>query len=57
MKDSGVAAQHLLSLILSTPLDRSMLLGDETRVTNASLEKCADDGVTAFLRAYGFPEG
>jgi TetR/AcrR family transcriptional repressor of mexJK operon len=56
MKDPAVAAEHLLSLILSTPLNQSMLLGDEIRFTKASLERSADEGVAAFLRAYGFRE-
>jgi TetR/AcrR family transcriptional regulator, mexJK operon transcriptional repressor len=51
--DPEVAAEHLLSLILSRPLERSMLLGDEIDLTEASLNKIADDGVTAFVHAYG----
>lgn len=53
MKDPEVAAEHLLSLILSKPLDQSMLLGDEFRFTETSLDRTADEGVTAFVRAYG----
>lgn len=56
MHDPEVAAEHLLSLILSIPLDQAMLIGDEMRFTEASLEKFADEGVTAFLRAYGISE-
>jgi AcrR family transcriptional regulator len=54
IKDPEVAAGHLLSLILSKPLELAMLLGDQFRFTEASLNKMADDGVTAFVRAYGF---
>lgn len=57
MKDPEVAAEHLLALILSIPLNQAMFLGDDFRSTKASLERSADAGVTAFLRAYGFPEG
>lgn len=57
MKDPEVAAEHFLNLILSTPLDQSMLLGDDVRFTKSALERNADEGVRAFLRAYGFPEG
>ncbi|MGH9725811.1 MAG: TetR/AcrR family transcriptional regulator, partial [Candidatus Acidiferrales bacterium] len=50
-----VAAEHFWWLILSGPLDRAMLLGEESFAESA-LDKTADDGVLAFLRAYGFAE-
>jgi AcrR family transcriptional regulator len=56
MEDPAVAAEHLLSLILSVPLNQSMLLGDRVSFTKASLDRFADTGVMAFLRAYGFSE-
>jgi hypothetical protein len=46
-----------LSLILSTPLNQAMLLGDEYSFTDVGLERYADEGVSAFVRAYGFSEG
>jgi TetR/AcrR family transcriptional repressor of mexJK operon len=57
VKDPEIAAAHLLSLILSRPLDQAMLQGDEFRFTEDSLDRFADEGVTAFIRAYGFSEG
>jgi AcrR family transcriptional regulator len=49
--DPVMAAEQLLGLILSIPLDRAMLLADET-FTDAELERYADEGVRVFLRAY-----
>jgi TetR/AcrR family transcriptional regulator, mexJK operon transcriptional repressor len=54
LEDPERAAEHLLSLILSTPLNQAMLLGDEYSFTDVGLESYADEGVTAFMRAYGF---
>jgi TetR/AcrR family transcriptional regulator, mexJK operon transcriptional repressor len=51
------AAQHLLWLILSIPLNRAMLLGDDTHFTGAALDRLADEGVAVFLRGYGFSDG
>ncbi len=51
------AAQHLLWLILSIPLNQAMLLGDETRFSRVALDRYADEGVAVFLRAYGFSDG
>lgn len=50
--DADVAAEHLLCLILSIPLDRAMLLGDQHGFTEAALDRYADVGVSVFLRAY-----
>ena len=57
LKDPELAAEHLLWLILSIPLNQAMLLGDRYSFTDAGLERFADEGVTAFLRAYGFSNG
>ena len=57
LEDPELAAEHLLCLILSIPLDQAMLLGDENSVTDAALDRYADEGATAFLRAYGFSDG
>jgi TetR/AcrR family transcriptional repressor of mexJK operon len=54
LEDPELAAQHLLWLILSIPLNQAMLLGDEISYTEAALNRYADEGVMAFLRAYGF---
>jgi TetR/AcrR family transcriptional repressor of mexJK operon len=52
LQDPYMAAQHLLCLILSIPLDQAMLLGDEHGFTEAALDRYADEGVGVFLRAY-----
>lgn len=57
LEDPNLAAEHLLWLILSIPLNQAMLLGDENSFTDAALDRYADEGVTAFLRAYGFSDG
>ena len=57
LQDPDMAAEHLLCLILSIPLNQAMLLGDEHAFTEAALDRYADEGVTAFLRAYGFSDG
>ena len=57
LEDPELAAEHLLWLILSIPLNQAMLLGDDNSFTAAALERYADHGVTAFLRAYGFSDG
>jgi TetR/AcrR family transcriptional repressor of mexJK operon len=57
LEDPELAAEHLLSLILSIPLNQAMLLGDEHTFTDAALDRYADEGVAAFLRAYGFSDG
>ena len=57
LEDPDLAAEHLLCLILAIPLDQAILLGDENLFTDAALDRYADEGATAFLRAYGFSEG
>lgn len=54
LENPELAAEHLLSLILSIPLNQAMLLGDEISFTEVALERYADEGVAAFMRAYGF---
>lgn len=55
LPDSAIAAEHLLCLVLSLPLDRQMLLGDDNSLSDVALNRYADEGVNVFLRAYGFP--
>lgn len=57
LEDPELAAEHLLCLILWVPLNQAMLLGDENSFTDAALDRYADEGATAFLRAYGFSDG
>jgi len=54
LSDPVLAAEHLLSLVLTIPLNQAMLLGDEISFTEAALHRYADEGAAAFLRAYGF---
>jgi TetR/AcrR family transcriptional repressor of mexJK operon len=56
LEDPNLAAEHLLWLILSIPLNEAMLLGDQRSFTAAALDRYADDGVKVFVRAYGFSE-
>jgi TetR/AcrR family transcriptional regulator, mexJK operon transcriptional repressor len=56
LEEPELAAEHLLSLILSIPLNQAMLLGDDYSFTDAALDGYADEGVAAFLRAYGFSD-
>jgi TetR/AcrR family transcriptional repressor of mexJK operon len=56
LKDPELAAEHLIWLILSIPLNQAMLLGDGASFTEGSLNRYADEGVAAFLRAYGLSE-
>ncbi len=52
VKDPVMAAEHLLCLILSIPLDQAMFLGDQHGMTDSVLQRYADEGVRVFLRAY-----
>ena len=47
------AATHFNWLIMSAPVNRAMLLGDDGIPTPAELDRYADEGVRAFLAAYG----
>jgi TetR/AcrR family transcriptional repressor of mexJK operon len=51
--DPSVAAAHFNWLILSAPLNRAMLLGQDDAPTAAEIERYADHGVRVFLAAYG----
>ena len=57
LEDPELAAEHLLCLILSIPLNQAMLLGDQYAFTEAALDRYAEEGVATFLRAYGFSDG
>jgi AcrR family transcriptional regulator len=52
LQDPVMAAEHLFCLILSIPLDRAMLLTDDHGLTEADLDRYADEGVGVFMRAY-----
>jgi TetR/AcrR family transcriptional regulator, mexJK operon transcriptional repressor len=51
--DPPVAAAHFNWLIMSTPLNRAMLLGDDRQPSAGELRRYADTGVWVFLAAYG----
>ena len=53
LDDPGLAAAHFNWLIMSIPLNRAMLLGEDEPPGAAELDRYASAGVTAFLRAYG----
>ncbi|QUX27438.1 TetR/AcrR family transcriptional regulator [Nocardiopsis akebiae] len=47
------AASHFNWLVMSEPVNRAMLLGDEAIPTEAELCQHAEEGVRVFLAAYG----
>jgi TetR/AcrR family transcriptional repressor of mexJK operon len=51
--DPGRAAEHLAFLVLGPALDRALFEGRSRRRDTAELARAADDGVLAFLAAYG----
>jgi TetR/AcrR family transcriptional regulator, mexJK operon transcriptional repressor len=53
LDDPHLAAEQLNWLIMSIPLNRAMLLGDDTPATPAELDRYAESGVRVFLAAYG----
>ena len=53
LEDSATAAAHFNWLIMSAPINRAMLLADDQIPAGAALHRYADDGVRAFLAAYG----
>jgi AcrR family transcriptional regulator len=50
--DPQLAAAHFNWLVMSIPLNRAMLLGDDEPPARAELARYADAGVRAFLAAY-----
>lgn len=56
LRDPRMAAEFFLSLILSIPLDRAMLVGNEHGFTETAIDQHADEGVRVFLRAYTSPQ-
>ena len=53
LDDPFLAAAHFNWLIMSIPLNRAMLLGDDEPRAPADLDRYADTGVRVFLAAYG----
>ena len=52
LDDPELAAEHFVWLVLSIPLNRAMLLGDDHGIGPEDLDRYADAGVDAFLAAY-----
>jgi TetR/AcrR family transcriptional regulator, mexJK operon transcriptional repressor len=52
LDDPPLAAEHFIWLVLSIPLNRAMLLGDNHSVRAEDLDHYADAGVDTFLAAY-----
>ena len=52
VSDPDLAAKHFAFLILGTPLDKAMFVGDDTGFTTGELDRMADEGVRVFLAAY-----
>jgi TetR/AcrR family transcriptional regulator, mexJK operon transcriptional repressor len=53
--DPLLAAAHFNWLVMSIPLNRAMLLGEDEPPDSAELNQYADAGVRAFLAAYAQP--
>jgi AcrR family transcriptional regulator len=53
LEDPQLAAAHFNWLIMSIPLNRSMLLGDDEPPSPEQLARYADAGVRVFVAAYG----
>ena len=53
IEDPTLAASQFNWLIMSAPLNRAMLLGDDGPPDPADVHRWADDGVRTFLAAYG----
>jgi TetR/AcrR family transcriptional repressor of mexJK operon len=51
--DPELAAAHFNWLVMAAPVNRAMLLGDDSLPAEAELDRCAEGGVRAFLAAYG----
>jgi AcrR family transcriptional regulator len=55
LDDPLLAAAHFNWLIMSIPLNRAMLLGDDEPPAPAELDRYVDAGVRVFVAAYGRP--
>lgn len=53
LDDPQLAAAHFNWLVMSIPLNRAMLLGDDKTPSTRDLHHYADAGVSTFLAAYG----
>lgn len=54
--DSMLAASHFNWLVMSAPLNQTMLLGDDAIPGEEDLRRHATEGVRVFLKAYGTHE-
>ena len=50
--DPDLAAKHFAFLIIGTPLDKAMFVGDDAGFSAEELNRLADEGVRVFLAAY-----
>lgn len=57
LEDPALAAAHFNWLVMSIPLNRAMLVGDDRTPPARELRHYADAGVDAFLAAYRAPLG
>ena len=53
LEDPRLAAEHFNWLIMSMPLNKAMLLGEDEPPAAADLDRYAEAGVSVFLAAYG----
>ena len=52
IEEPRLAAEHFIWLVLSIPLNRAMLLGDDHGIGANDLDRYADAGVDTFLHAH-----
>jgi TetR/AcrR family transcriptional repressor of mexJK operon len=55
LEDPLLAAQQFAGMILWVPVNRAMFCGEEAALAPAEVDRYADEGARAFLRAYGQP--
>jgi hypothetical protein len=53
LEDATLAANQFNWLIMSAPVNRAMLLGDDQPPTQEELGRIAESGVRVFMAAYG----
>jgi TetR/AcrR family transcriptional repressor of mexJK operon len=53
MDDPQLAANHFAGLVLWVPVNQAMFYGDHDEVSEADVNRYADEGVRVFISAYG----
>lgn len=53
LDDPARAAEHFAGMILWVPMNRLMFCGDDEHLTDTEVDQVSEEGVRAFLAAYG----